>query len=185
MMTRTVYTVAFLFFLTGWTGHKDAIEAPRAAGNQTGFSDEEMVNRHNHWRGEVGAPNLRWSDSLATYAQAWADSLAKEGCAVMHRNQDQYGENLKWAGARRSRSGRRFLQRVTPTQVVDEWADERQWYDYDTDRCQTGQECGHYTQVVWAKTWEVGCGRAVCTDKSQVWVCNYSPPGNIVGEKPY
>ena len=88
MMTRTVYAVAFLFFLAGWTGHKDAIEPPRAAGNQTGFSDEEMVNRHNHWRGEVGAPNLRWSDSLATYAQAWADSLAKEGCAVMHRNQD-------------------------------------------------------------------------------------------------
>ena len=104
---------------------------------------------------------------------------------MMPRNQDQYGEKLKWAGARRSRSGRRFLQQVTPTEVVDEWADERQWYDYDTDRCQTGQECSHYTQVVWAKTREVGCRQAVCTDKSQVWVCNYSPPGNIVGEKPY
>src|ERR1700741_2518569 len=42
----------------------------------------------------------------------------------------------------------------------------------------------NYTQVVWAKTRAVGC--AVAADQSQeVWVCNYAPPGNYVGYRPY
>ena len=46
------------------------------------------------------------------------------------------------------------------------------------------QSCGHYTQVVWANTLSVGCGVAVCPTGTIV-VCNYAPPGNYVGEKPY
>ena len=34
MMKRAAYTVGFLFFLGAWTGHKDAIQAPCAAGAQ-------------------------------------------------------------------------------------------------------------------------------------------------------
>jgi pathogenesis-related protein 1 len=45
--------------------------------------------------------------------------------------------------------------------------------------------CGHYTQVVWKNSMEVGGGMAICDNKSQVWVCNYNPPGNVEGEKPY
>ena len=188
MTTRTVYTVACLFFLGGWAGHKDALEAPRAAGAQTALSpqeQQEMVDRHNHWRGEVGAPNLQGSESLVTYAQAWADELAALGCNMIHRDQDQYGENLTRIAPRRSSSGQHSLQAVSPTQVVDGWADEKQWYSHGTNRCQANKVCGHYTQIVWASTREVGCAKAVCADQSQIWVCNYDPTGNISGQKPY
>ncbi len=188
MMKRAVYTVAFLFFLGAWTGHKSAIQAPRAAGAQTALSpqeQQEMVDRHNHWRSEVGAPNLRGSSSLTAHAQEWADELASLGCNMVHRDQDQYGENLTRIAPRRSSSGQRSLQAVSPTQVVDGWADEKQWYSHGTNRCEAGQVCGHYTQVVWSSTREVGCAKAVCADQSQIWVCNYNPKGNITGLKPY
>jgi pathogenesis-related protein 1 len=45
--------------------------------------------------------------------------------------------------------------------------------------------CGHYTQVVWKDSKEVGCAAYQCDDKSQVWVCQYKPAGNYVDQKPF
>lgn len=46
------------------------------------------------------------------------------------------------------------------------------------------QASGHFSQVVWKGTAEVGCGYNPCVGTS-LWyglvVCNYSPPGNILG----
>lgn len=187
-MKRTVYIVAFLFFLTAWTGHDDDIQPPRADPPPTALSQQdqqEMLDRHNHWRREVGAPSLQWSSSLTTYAREWADNLAALGCNMVHREENPYGENLTRIAPRRSSSGQRSLQAVTETQIVDGWANEKQWYNYSANSCQSGQECGHYTQVVWADTREVGCAHAVCPDQSQIWVCNYDPKGNVTGQKPY
>jgi hypothetical protein len=72
--------------------------------------------------------------------------------------------------------------------VVDAWGNEKKDYDYANNSCQSGAVCGHYTQVVWRSTKLVGCGVASCSagnSKAQVWVCQYSPPGNYVGERPY
>jgi hypothetical protein len=43
---------------------------------------------------------------------------------------------------------------------------------------------GHYTQMVWRETREVGIGMAQSKHGLYV-VARYSPAGNIVGEKPY
>ena len=66
-------------------------------------------------------------------------------------------------------------------------------YSSATNKCAPGKVCGHYTQVVWRNTTHVGCATAICTKNSpfgaqfptwQLWVCNYTPPGNFVG-KPF
>jgi len=44
--------------------------------------------------------------------------------------------------------------------------------------------CGHYTQIVWRDTKQVGCGVAR-DNRREIWVCNYDPPGNWVGHRPY
>jgi pathogenesis-related protein 1 len=98
----------------------------------------------------------------------------------------KYGENLYWGSALNWSDGRKELQKVSPAQVVDSWGSEKLNYDYANNSCRPGKICGHYTQMVWRTTTTVGCARAVCEDtQQQVWVCQYQPAGNIVGNKPY
>lgn len=150
-----------------------------------------MTEAHNIIRRELGLPGLTWSDSLALYAQEWADYLAsKNGCTMEHRpgtgnNGNKYGENLYWASAIRWSNGNIEAQEINPAKVVQNWSGEAEDYSYETNSCKRGKMCGHYTQVVWKKTVNVGCGRTLCTDMSQIWVCNYDPPGNFIDERPY
>ncbi|XP_071982603.1 uncharacterized protein [Engystomops pustulosus] len=75
---------------------------------------------------------------------------------------------------------------------LDDWHRERDFYNFTENSCQEGQMCGHYTQVVWAETERVGCGEKFCEklegfEEGNMFllVCNYEPPGNFQGEKPY
>ncbi|WP_299484555.1 CAP domain-containing protein [Acaryochloris sp. IP29b_bin.137] len=133
---------------------------------------KEMLNAHNQWRQSVGIPPLTWSDNLAKHAQEWANYLAKDNFKLYHRPNNPYGENLTWAA----------YQKLSPTQVVNMWGEEVKDYNYDTNRC--SGVCGHYTQLVWENTTEVGCAQ-VRSGHQEVWVCNYNPPGNYRGQKPY
>ena len=105
--------------------------------------------------------------------------------SAANATQQKYGENLYWASARRWSDGTVEVQQVSPEKVVLSWASEKKNYSLTSNSCQNGKICGHYTQIVWKQSKIVGCGRAFCEDKSQVWVCNYHPPGNVVGQSPY
>ncbi len=159
-----------------------AAEAAVSSGRVSGVDPAAMVAAHNRWRAEVGAPGLRWSDKLAGVAQGWADQLRSEGCAMYHSG-NGYGENIYKASALMWSDGRRDLQKKTPQQVTDSWGSEIKFYSYADNSC--SGVCGHYTQVVWKDTKEVGCAMSVCGDNSQIWVCSYAPAGNVVGQKPY
>jgi hypothetical protein len=45
-------------------------------------------------------------------------------------------------------------------------------------------DVGHYSQIVWKTTTKVGCGFAE-SNGSDVLVCDYAPPGNVMGERAY
>jgi pathogenesis-related protein 1 len=153
-----------------------------------GLNADEMIAVHNRWRKSVGSPPLTYSVQLAKSAQVWANHLKQSNrCKMQHSKPDgDYGENLYWASAIEWSSGRREPQTVSPKEVVDSWAKERADYNHKANSCSKGRMCGHYTQVVWKSTHTVGCAVAVCEDShEQVWVCQYQPPGNWVGQKPY
>ncbi|MEA3410026.1 MAG: CAP domain-containing protein [Pseudomonadota bacterium] len=150
------------------------------------------VAAHNSWRTQVGSPNLVWNNAVAAVAQQWADDLAsRPGCRLEHRSsadlatlEGGLGENLFIKGAFPN------IPVATPKEVVDSWGSEIQFYDSTTHTCNAppGDSCGHYTQVVWSTTQEVGCGTATCVNgnfQNVIWVCNYRPPGNVLGQAPF
>ena len=163
-----------------------------AFGTSAGHAGEidrgAMVAAHNKWRAQVGVGELRYSTELQVSAQAWADTLMRTNhCGMRHsKPEGQYGENLYWASAISWSDGRRELATVRPAQVVDSWGGEKRDYDHAKNSCKPGKMCGHYTQMVWKTSTQVGCAMAVCPDsQEQVWVCQYQPAGNWVGSKPY
>lgn len=150
-----------------------------------------FLSAHNEVRVALGLTKLTWSEPLAEYAQVWANTLAtRYACSMQHRSEVgrddwQVGENLFWAGARRWTDGRRELEPISPRRVVALWAEEVKDYDYANNQCRSGAQCGHYTQIVWRDTQAMGCAAAICGDLGQIWVCNYSPAGNWLGQRPY
>jgi pathogenesis-related protein 1 len=131
----------------------------------------DMLSAHNAFRKQLGLRPLAWSDKLATAAQSWADTLLKQR-KFYHQPQASYGENLF-----ELRGGK-----ATSDDVVHDWMSESLDYDYASNRCYS--VCGHFTQVVWRSTVEVGCAVARGGGR-EVWVCRYSPPGNVAGQRPY
>lgn len=140
-------------------------------GNRSFLIAQEIVAAHNAVRSRVGVPPLVWSDKMAALAQNWANTLQANG-AFEHRRPNAYGENLLEASG----------YAPTPSQVVNAWASEAKDYRYSANTC--SGVCGHYTQLVWRDTKAVGCG-VVRDPAREIWVCNYAPYGNIVGERPY
>jgi hypothetical protein len=134
---------------------------------------QDILASHNAARKKVGTPPLVWSDALAKVAQQWADTLLKNG-KFEHRPNPQHGENLF-----EIRGGN-----AAPTEVVSDWVAEQKDYDSAANKCKSGAVCGHFTQVVSRSSTQVGCARAG-NARREVWVCNYNPPGNWVGERPF
>lgn len=138
-----------------------------------------ITRLHNAVRAGVGVPPLAWDATIATTAAAWA-----EQCSWMHSRAPGLGENLAAFAPPQSGSAQK---------TVGGWADEVADYDYAANTCASGKQCGHYTQVVWSTSQRLGCAVNVCSTGSpfpsfsnwEIWVCNYSPAGNIVGRKPY
>lgn len=147
----------------------------------------EMLAAHNKARASAkptpkpALPPLTWSPEAAKVAQTYAAE-----CRFEHNpKRGKYGENLAAAAPPGSK---------TNAGVVEDWMSEASDYSYASNTCAPGKACGHYTQVVWRNTTQVGCATVICTKNSpfgsqaptwQLWVCNYSPPGNYVGQKPY
>jgi pathogenesis-related protein 1 len=132
---------------------------------------EEMLEAHNSVRTDLKLPLLVWSDKIAAVAQEWAETLLSRG-QFLHRPNSSHGENLFEIDG----------GRTLPERVVGDWAAEARDYDYHMNAC--AGICGHYTQLVWRTTRQIGCGVAHDA-RREIWVCDYDPPGNVIGKKPY
>ena len=145
-------------------------------GDMAGTTEAHNAARQNvQPPADPAIPPLGWSDDLAAVARGHA-----EKCTFEHSG-GPFGENLFAAVG----------VVPTPQDVVNSWVSEVADYDYASNSC--SGVCGHYTQVVWRDSVSVGCAAMSCTQNSPFggsdpwinWVCNYDPPGNFVGERPY
>jgi uncharacterized protein YkwD len=128
-----------------------------------------FVDAHNRFRAKHCAPPLVWSKKLADVAQKWANTLRDKGCIFGHSPGAKYGENLA-AGTQGA---------LDPESTVGMWYDEISKYKFPNGGF--SMETGHFTQVVWRSTTEVGCGHVTCKG-NDIYVCNYNPAGNWEGK---
>ncbi|KXG54230.1 Allergen V5/Tpx-1-related protein [Penicillium griseofulvum] len=174
---------------------------------------DDMLKVTNEYRANHDASPLKWNDTLADYSREWA-----EACIWKH-SKSSYGENLAFG-----------YDNVSAAVIA--WGDERDMYNFDKPTGFT-EETGHFTQLVWKSTTQVGCAAVNCGYKkddnakrdeeievredvfegmvvaprfsgdeaerdsleglkvarseprAQGWyvVCEYTPPGNVVGLK--
>ncbi|XP_031481784.1 pathogenesis-related protein PRB1-3-like [Nymphaea colorata] len=136
-------------------------------------SPQDFLAPHNAARAEVGVGPMSWDDEVAAYAEGYANQRVGD-CNLEHSG-GRYGENI-FQG---SGSG------WTAADAVSDWVNEKTNYDYDTNTCASEQMCGHYTQMVWRKSVRLGCARVECDNGGTFITCNYYPPGNVQGQRPY
>ena len=124
-----------------------------------------LLAAHNGFRARHGAKTLTWSPALASGAQNSADQ-----CVFAHNNPRGVGENLlRWTGQR------------SEQEQVDLWYSEGASYDYASGSARDGSVTGHFSQVVWKGSTELGCGVTQCPSIGTFLVCRYAPAGNVIG----
>lgn len=136
----------------------------------------QFVDLHNQERASLGLGDLQWSDELAESSQQWANTLAFKD-EPSHSGNGK-GENI-WYGDHNS---------WTIEEMFEMWLREKQFFIEDQpvpENCSRSWEnCGHYSQIVWSETKQIGCA-AAASQTSDYVVCQYDPPGNIMGQKAY
>ncbi|KER21617.1 hypothetical protein T265_10111 [Opisthorchis viverrini] len=141
---------------------------------------QTFLTMHNHLRDEIRTCKLRgqppvkgpyepmaWDSTVEAQAQKWADK-----CLFGHGELQGVGQNVAIASS---------VERA-----VKLWAEEYVNYDFAKGKCKRGKQCLHYTQMAWASSTSLGCGVKHCPKNgTTLYVCNYKPPGNYRGQKPY
>ncbi|RDW69274.1 hypothetical protein BP6252_08294 [Coleophoma cylindrospora] len=167
---------------------RDAAEAEifkRATYSETG------VNYHNAHRSNHSAPAVTWSVNLASYASSTAAT-----CVFAHNltaGGGGYGQNLAAYG------GSGDITTMS-TSLLLARSISMQWYNGEfpsflpsyygqaTPDLTNFGAWGHFTQVLWKTSTQIGCATQYCpagtifqTNPSWFTVCDYSGPGNSVG----
>jgi uncharacterized protein YkwD len=128
-----------------------------------------MVYWHNQYRALHGTPDVIWNDTLATYAANYATE-----CSSSHSGSPYYGENLAYGGY------------SNPSYYIYLWYNESGLYNYNSPGFSL--TTGHFTQVVWAASLQIGCGwvnscaGTLGSDYPNYLACEYYPYGNVDGE---
>jgi len=171
-----VFLISSLSFCLGQTNGQ---------GTGSKFTSEqanEMLEYHNMARKELSIAPMTWNPTIAAYAQEWANFLAyKKGCDLIHRSglnekKQDYGENLFWG------SSADYYKTID---AAKGWYSEKNDYRYQKIDYDNYSKTGHYTQMIWSTSTEMGAGVAVCPSGEIIVVANYKEHGNIIGYYPY
>ncbi|XP_075796740.1 C-type lectin domain family 18 member A isoform X1 [Pelodiscus sinensis] len=157
-----------------WAHRRPETLPPPAPAQQAPGPKESflLLSLHNKLRSQVQPPaanmqRLDWSEALAQLAQERAAS-----CLV---GAPPPAQHVGWNAQLLPAGAAGFAA------VVELWHREGRRYDYRAAQCTGNATCSHYTQLVWATSSRLGCGKQVCTvgqERREAFVCAYFPGGN-------
>ncbi|CAG8104008.1 unnamed protein product [Penicillium salamii] len=112
------------------------------------YLDPEILKKDtldvtNDYRTQHSAKPLVWNDTLAEYSKKWA-----EACIWKHSNFPSYGENIAYGF-------------TNVTGAIKAFGDERDLYNFTLPTGFT-HETGHFTQLVWQGSRQMGCAAFDC-----------------------
>ncbi|KNC97728.1 uncharacterized protein SPPG_07190 [Spizellomyces punctatus DAOM BR117] len=144
-----------------------------------GSFQDDCLATHNRLRAQDGKGALVWSAKAAAHAQNWANTLAASGKFDLEHSGGPFGENL-------------FASSTSGDENQACGPAVQSWYDEKSLMPKSGligdgdfHAYGHYSQVVWGTTKELGCALGVndgTGQKLSFVVCEYFPAGNFVGQ---
>lgn len=170
---------------------KRKVEARNFPRNELSPAEKTLfLTLHNQTRQKNGADPLHWDERLADSAQAYADKLLQEDCAIRHpqtpEEDKEYlqngldGQNLSqfvYEGNRNKKAVGSIAK------AVQLWTDECDHYDPEHP---TNAKVGHFTQMIWKDTKQLGCAYRHLDrpgKKASIYVCHYHKAGNRLTSK--
>ena len=143
--------------------------------------NDAVLSEHNTYRATHHSPAMTLDDSLESTAQAWAETL-QSNRTFFHGTYEQRngaGENLFRILAQPGT----MTPEALAERAVEAWYEEVADYNYSNPGFSV--ETGHFTQVVWKSSTNLGCGVAVGSEQiagrtADVFyvACHYAPDGN-------
>ncbi|XP_006860680.1 PREDICTED: cysteine-rich secretory protein 1 [Chrysochloris asiatica] len=139
---------------------------------------EEIVNVHNSFRRNVtpSASNMlkmSWNEDAAANARTLSSQCNPENSYIPDRRVGEKfcGENILFT-----------YSSIPWSDVIGIWYDESQYFTYGILN-RTNKRIDHYTQVVWATSYLIGCSVTLChqrRSKRFLYICHYCHEGNLV-----
>lgn len=121
------------------------------------------LNSHNTDRAKHSAPSMKWNETLASYAK---DYLSNQNCVFAHSG-GPYGENIAMGYS-------------SPEDAISAWYKEGQQYSFGSGGF--SEATGHFTQMIWKESTQLGCAQVDCGSKGTFFSCEYFPRGNVISQ---
>lgn len=142
---------------------------------------QELLVRHNNFRASYGLKPLRRNQTLESFSEDWVAKCWGRG-QLVHSHYKEYGENIAW----RWNDVTKYTVNNLADVLFNQWSSEINWF-YNgliPDISTNGRDAGHVSQILWAKSTDLGC--SIYSNSSSYYLsCNYWPPGNILGQKAF
>lgn len=134
---------------------------------------KDALDKHNYYRRVHHVGPLTINNSLCRIAESYSRILAYSIRSLVHSknkyNREPIGENLYYCKGKEP----------TGSHVTSNWYEEIQEHDFNSEWGNVNT--GHFTQVVWKGTKEVGFGVTKNENGQYFVVANYFPAGNVIG----
>jgi len=168
----------------------------------TFWAHQCIWDHHSSWDDprKAGAHYLSWYTKQSvldnTPPEAMYADQCEDGNCKAHGFTADSRTGSEWIGENIAASSGNAYSMQHIESAIHGWYDESVDYVWSTGETrQGGDQIGHWTQGVWAKTRYLGCGYAICPGGASGpfgdrtgwinFVCKYYPGGNYNGAEPY